>query len=70
MRLPILLDSGLFPDAELSALRLDGDCFPVGSAAVPADSAVDAAVRAAVLAREAARYGLVAADRAAAWVHG
>jgi hypothetical protein len=70
VRLPILLDSGLFPDAELSALRLDGDCFPVGPAAVPADSAVDAAVRAAVLAGEAARYGLVAADRAAAWVHG
>ena len=70
MRLPTLLDSGLFAPAELSALRLDGDCFPVGPAAVASDAPLDSAVRAAVLAGEAARYGLVAADRLAAWVHG
>ena len=70
MRLPTLLDSALFAPAELSALRLDGDCFAVGPAAVAADAPLDSAVRAAVLAGEAARYGLVAADRLAAWVHG
>lgn len=70
MRLPLLLDTGLFPDAELSALRLDGDGFPVGPALIAADAPVDPAVRAAVLVQEADRYGLVATDRAAAWVHG
>ena len=63
MRLPTLLDSALFAPAELSALRLDGDCFAVGPAAVAADAPLDSAVR-------AARYGLVAADQLAAWVHG
>jgi hypothetical protein len=70
VRLPLLLDSGLFPDAELSALRLDGDGFPVGPALIAADAPLDPAVRAAVLLGEAERYALIAADRAAAWVYG
>jgi hypothetical protein len=70
VHLPALLDTALFAEAELAALRLDGDCLPLGPALVALDEPIDAALRAAVLAPEAARYDLVAADRLAAWVHG
>jgi hypothetical protein len=70
VRLPLLIDSGLFAEAEVSALCLDGDCFALGNAACPVDSPPDAAARAAAIADEAVRYGLVAALRTAAWVHG
>lgn len=70
VRLPPVLTPALFPEAELSVLRLDGEAFPLGDALVPVDTPVDAAVRAASIAVAAEHYGLVAERRTAAWVHG
>lgn len=70
VRLPAVLTPTLFPEAELSALALDGDVFRLGDAVVPVDVPVGAAVRAASLAPAAGRYGLVAERWTAAWVHG
>ena len=70
MRLPAVLTPPLFPEAELSALALDGDGFRLGDALVPTDVPVGAAVRAASLQPAAHRYGLVAERWTAAWVHG
>ncbi len=50
MRLPPVLPPPLFPEAELSALMLDGDAFRLGDAVVPTDVPVGAAVRAASIA--------------------
>lgn len=70
VRLPSTLDTSLFHEAELAALRLDGDGYPLGRSLVPLDVPVDAAVRAAALSPAVARYGLVVDSWAAAWVHG
>jgi hypothetical protein len=59
-----------FAEAERSALRLDGDCLPLGLTVVPVDVPVDAAVRAASLAGAVARHDLVVELLGAAWVHG
>jgi hypothetical protein len=70
VRLPAVLTPTLFPEAELSALTLDGDAFRLGDAVVPIDVPVTAAVRAQTIAPAARQYGLVAERWTAAWVHG
>ena len=70
VRLPTVLTPALFPQAELSALRLDGEAFSIGDGLVPVDVPVDAAIRAASIAGTARRYALVAERWTAAWVHG
>lgn len=70
MRLGPAVDLSVFTEAELSALRLDGDGFALGRSVVPTDVPVDAAIRAAALSPAVARYGLVVDGLAAAWVHG
>jgi hypothetical protein len=70
VRLPPVLTPTLFPEAELSALALDGDAFRLGDAVVPLDVPVTAAVRAQSIAPAAGQYGLVAERWTAAWVHG
>jgi hypothetical protein len=70
VRLPTVLTAELFPEAELCALRLDGDVFPLGHALVPVDTPVDPAVRAATVAVAAQHHDLVAERWTAAWVHG
>jgi hypothetical protein len=70
VRLPAVLTPTLFPEAELSALTLDGDAFRLGDAVVPTDVPVTAVVRAESIAPAARRYGLVAERWTAAWVHG
>lgn len=69
MRLGPVIDPAEFSPAELSALRLDGDCFRLGDGLVSVDQPVDATTRGAVLAADA-RPGLVAEGATAAWVHG
>jgi hypothetical protein len=70
VRLPAVLTTTLFPEAELSALTLDGEAFRLGDAVVPTDVPESAALRAESIARAARRYGLVAERWTAAWVHG
>jgi hypothetical protein len=70
VRLPPVLTPTLFPEAELSALTLDGDAFRLGDAVVPTDVPVTAVIRARSIAPAAGRYGLVAERWTAAWVHG
>ena len=70
MRLAPTIDPAEFAEAERSALRLDGDCLPLGLTVVPVDVPVGPAVRAASLAGAAARYDLVVEQLGAAWVHG
>jgi hypothetical protein len=70
VRLPAVLTPSLFPEAELSAMTLDGDVFRLGDATVPTDVPVGATVRAGSIAAAARRYGLVAERWTAAWVHG
>lgn len=70
MRLPAVLTPPLFPEAELSALALDGEAFRLGDAVVPMDVPVGAAVRAASIADAAGRRGLIPERWTAAWVHG
>lgn len=70
MRLPAALDTEQFSEAERSALRLDGECVPVGLTVVPVDVPVGPAVRAASLRAATERYDLVLDLRTAAWVHG
>ena len=70
MRLTDTVDSSDFPEAELCALRLDGDAHALGLALVPVDVPVGAAVRAASLRPAVARHRLVVDSWAAAWVHG
>jgi hypothetical protein len=70
VRLAPALDTGLFSEAERSALRLDGECVPLGLTVIPVDVPVDATVRAASLSAAVARYDLVVDLRTAAWVHG
>lgn len=69
MRLPPVIDQREFAPAELSALRLDGDCFRLGDGLVTVDQPVDPATRGAVLAA-GARPGVVAEGMTAAWVYG
>lgn len=69
MRLQPVLDPSEFAPAELSALRLDGDCFGLGEATVAIDQPVDAATRALTIAT-VVPAGLVAETSTAAWVHG
>lgn len=69
MRLPPVVDPAEFAPAELSALRLDGDCFSLGDCLVAVDQPVDKATRAATIAATV-RPGRVAERRTAAWVHG
>jgi hypothetical protein len=70
VRLGPALDPTDFPEAERSALRLDGECAPLGLTVVPVDVPVGPAVRAASLAGAAARFDLVVELGTAAWVHG
>jgi hypothetical protein len=70
VRIPVVLPESFFSPAELSALRLDGDCFALGDGTVPLDSPVDAALRAASLRSACAGHDLVVAGWSAAWVHG
>jgi hypothetical protein len=70
VRLPPVLDPELFSPAERSALRLDGECVPLGLSDVPVDVPVDRVVRAASLASAVRRHDLVVDLRSAAWVHG
>jgi hypothetical protein len=70
VRLPAVLTPTLFPEAELSALTLDGEAFRLGDAVVPIDVPESAALRAGSIASAAERYGLVAERWTAAWVHG
>ena len=70
VRLPQVLDPELFSPAERSALRLDGECVPVGLSDVPVDVPLGAVVRAASLAPAVRRHDLVIELRTAAWVHG
>ena len=65
-----MLDPELFSPAERSALRLDGECVPLGLSDVPVDVPVDRAVRAASLAPAVRGRDLVVELRTAAWVHG
>jgi hypothetical protein len=70
VRLGPTLDIDQFPEAERSALRLDGECLPLGLTVVPVDVPVSPAVRAASLLSAVARYDLVVDLLTAAWVHG
>jgi hypothetical protein len=65
-----VLDPTQFSVAERSALRLDGECVPLGLSDVPVGVPIGPAERAASLAGATARYALVAELRTAAWVHG
>lgn len=69
MRLPELLRPPLLAEAELAALRLDGEALPLGDALVPLDTADDPPRRAASLAHLTRRSGLVVECETAAWVH-
>jgi hypothetical protein len=70
VRLGPTLDTDQFSEAERSALRLDGECVPLGLTVVPVDVPVSPAVRAASLRSAVARHDLVLDLRTAAWVHG
>ena len=70
MRLAPALDTAQFSEAERSALRLDGECVPLGLTVVPVDVPVVPAVRAASLSAAVAKHDLVVDLRTAAWVHG
>ncbi|WP_375390268.1 hypothetical protein [uncultured Amnibacterium sp.] len=70
MRLAPTIDPTEFPEAERSALRLDGDCRRLGLTVVPVDVPLGPAVRAASLADAVARHDLVVELLGAAWVHG
>lgn len=70
MRLATVLDPAEFSEAERSALRLDGECVPLGLTVVPVDVPLGPAVRAASLAAAVARHDLVVDRTTAAWVHG
>ena len=65
-----MLEPDLFSPAERSALRLDGECMPLGVSDVPVDVPIDRTVRAASLAPAVRRHDLVVELRTAAWVHG
>jgi hypothetical protein len=65
-----VLDPMQFSVAERSALRLDGECVPLGLSDVPVGMPIGPAERAASLAAATCRYDLVVELRSAAWVHG
>ena len=70
MRSSPVLDPMQFSVAERSALRLDGECVPLGLSDVPVGVPVGPADRAASLAAATGRHDLVVELRSAAWVHG
>jgi hypothetical protein len=70
VRLPSVLDAADLPLAELCAVRLDGDGFLLGDGLIAADEPDGPAQRAASIAADARRYGLVLGGWTAAWVHG
>jgi hypothetical protein len=68
-RIPITLEAGDLPAAELQAMRLDGELFALVDSWCPVDVVETPAVRArAVMAARSDR--LVAAGRTAAWIWG
>jgi hypothetical protein len=64
-----LLDDRSLPDAELQAMRLDGQLYRLGDAWLPSDAVETPAVRAAAVLSGRSRR-LVAELRTAAWVWG
>ena len=70
VRLAATLTPATFHQAELSALRLDGDSYRLGEVDVLVDEPLHPALRAATLAPAAERHDLVAAGWTAAWIHG
>ncbi len=69
VRLPSVLDSADLPLAERCAVRLDGDGFVLGDGIIAADEPDGPVQRAASVAADARRYGLVLGGWTAAWVH-
>ncbi|MCU1437668.1 MAG: hypothetical protein JWP66_755 [Naasia sp.] len=69
MRLSDLLSADLLPDAELAAMRLDGEVYRIGPGWRPVDLPETADARARALAA-ALGPGLVADRLTAAWLHG
>jgi hypothetical protein len=70
VRLPSVLDAADLPLAERCAVRLDGDGFVLGDGIIAADEPDGPVQRAASVAADARRYGLVLGGWTAAWVHG
>jgi hypothetical protein len=68
--MPTVLDASDLPLAERWAVRLDGDGFVLGDGLIAADEPDGPAQRAASVATDARRYGLVLGGWTAAWVHG
>jgi hypothetical protein len=70
VRLPSVLDASDLPLAERCAVRLDGDGFALGNGLIAADEPDGPDQRAASVAADARRHGLVLGGWTAAWVHG
>jgi len=68
-RLPRILSTLDLPRAELDALRLDGEVFPIGACVAPIDEVANPTLRAAALTAELPSR-LIAEQRTAAWVWG